>query len=195
MKEIVNEIIQNRESTFVNGLKEGGKIDDSVIMSLLENAVWAPTHGLTQTWKFVVFSDNGVEVFFKEQQRIYKMITPSEKFNQIKYNSFLDKPQKVSHVIAVLMRRDPKKRFPKQEDIVSTSCAIQNIYLSLSAYGIAGYLSTGDICYSNEIREFLDLNKEDECLGFFQLGIKDESKPPKPRKRISAKEKTKWIDK
>ena len=191
----INNWIRGRKSTFVNGLQEGGRIDDSIIEKLLENATWAPSHGLGQVWEFKVFADEGVDAFFKEQQRIYKTTTMPEKFNDIKYQKYPEKSNKVSHVIAVIARRDPKKRFPKQEDIVSAACAVQNIYLSMQAYDVGGYLSTGDVCYTKEMRVFLGLEKEDECLGFFILGIPDKNFNRPERKRIPANEKTEWIRK
>ena len=185
--------IRNRKSTFLSGLQVGGRIEDDVIEEILENATWAPSHGLGQVWEFKVFADKGVHSFFKEQQKIYKEITQPDKFNETKYQKYSEKSKKVSHVVAVIARRDPKKRFPKQEDIISVACAIQNIYLSMQAYGIAGYLSTGNVCYSMQMRAFLELEEEDECLGFFVLGLPDLNYKTSERKRISASEKTLWI--
>jgi nitroreductase len=185
--------IRKRHSTFVNGLSENGKIDDLVIEKVLDNATWAPSHGLVQAWEFIVFTNRGVESFYTLQQSIYKENTAPEKFSQTKYENYLSKVNRVSHIIAVIARRDPKKRYPKQEDIVSVACAVQNMYLSLNAYGIAGYLSTGDICYSQQMRVFLKLGEEDECLGFFTLGVADPDVNRPLRKRIPGAEKTVWI--
>ena len=193
MEHTIDDWIRLRSSTFINGLKEGGKIDDNVIEKLLENAVWAPSHGLTQSWFFKVYTGNGLDRFYSVQQKIYKEITPPVKFSREKYEKIPLKSNKVSHVIAVIARRDPNKRFPKQEDIVSVSCAIQNIYLSIQSFGIAGYLSTGDVCYAQSMRQFLDLGDEDECLGFLTLGIADENYRRPERKRIPAVEKTEWL--
>ncbi|MBN1598527.1 MAG: nitroreductase family protein [Bacteroidales bacterium] len=65
--EIISQLIRNRKSTFINGLKERGKINNSVIENILENAVWAPSHGLTQSWFFKVFADDGIATFFSVQ--------------------------------------------------------------------------------------------------------------------------------
>ncbi len=189
----ISEWIRNRKSTFVNGLKEGGKIDDPIIEELLENASWAPSHGLVQAWHFKVFADEGVKKFFKVQQEIYKQITPPDKFFDFKYDAYNEKWRRVSHIIAIIAQRDPLRRFPKQEDLVSVACAIENIYLSLEGFGIAGYLSTGDICYSQPMREFLELKDDDEPVGFFILGFPDESARRPPRTRASVSEKTEWI--
>jgi nitroreductase len=189
----IDKWIKERRSTFLNGLKEGGRIDDSIIEALLENATWAPSHGLVQPWHFKIFTDRGLERFYLRQQEIYKNTTPKEKFNELKYSKFPEKAKKVSHVIAILVKRDPRRRFPKQEDLVAAACATQNMYLSLKAYDVAGYLSTGDVCYQQAMRDFLGLEEEDECIGFLTLGIADESAKPRSSKRIPASEKTEWI--
>ena len=185
--------IKNRKSTFVNGLKEGGKIDDSVVEQLLENASWAPSHGLVQAWQFKVFTGEAVKRFFAVQKEIYKEITPPDQFFDFKYAGYDDKHKRVSHVIAITAKRDPYKRFPKQEDIVSVACAVQNIYLSMQAHGIGGYISTGELCYSQAMRNFLNLEGEDEPIGFFILGIPDDAATRPPRTRVPVAEKTEWI--
>ena len=185
--------IKSRKSTFVNGLKEGSQINDSVIEQLLENASWAPSHGLVQAWHFKVFAEDGVKTFYQVQQEIYKQVTPPEKYFDFKYKAYSEKWKRVSHVIAIVAKRDPYKRFPKQEDIVSVGCAVENIYLSLQAFSIAGYLSTGDICYSKQMQEFLQLNEDDEPIGFFVLGQPDETAVRPPRTRTPATQKTEWF--
>lgn len=186
--------IRNRQSTFINGLKEGSQINDSTVMKLLENASWAPSHGLAQVWYFKVFAGDAVKRFFGVQKHIYKEITPADKFVSFKYDAYDDKHKRVSHIVAVIARRDPYKRFPKQEDLVSVACAVQNIYLSLQAYNLAGYLSTGDVCYAQAMRNFLGLGPDDEPVGFFILGEPDQNAPQRPpRTRTPVAEKTEWV--
>ena len=192
-KEIINKIIRDRESVFPGGFDPEKKIEDKVIREILENAVWAPTHGLTQPWFFKVFYRKGIHTFFNKLKEIYKIITPTEKFSETKYNKYDLKSSQVSHVIAVYMRKDPKGKIPEIEEIVATGCAIENIYLSLKAYGIAGYLSTGNIAYTREIHNFLGLSENERVIGFFQLGVPAAGVKEKQRKRTPASEKTTWI--
>ncbi|MCG8698555.1 MAG: nitroreductase [Bacteroidales bacterium] len=191
--DIIINWIKDRKSTFLNGLKKGGKIQDEIIEQLLDTAIWAPSHGLVQPWFYKVFTGRGLEEFYLEQQRIYKEITPEDKFVLAKYDKYTDKKNYVSHVIVVIMKRDPKRRFPVQEDLVSVACTIQNMYLCMKSFGIAGYLSTGNICYTSQMRTYLGLEEEDTCLGFFTLGLPDENAKERPRKRIPAADKTEWV--
>lgn len=189
----IKESILARRSVYPKDFIEGAKIDDGIIKELLELATWAPTHKLTQPWKFVVYKGDGVKQFFEKQAEIYKEITLDENIAPKKLEKYALKAQQVSHVIAIIAEHNKEDKIPEIEETVATSCALQNIYLSLAHYGIAGYLSTGNICYSKQMSEFLQLEQGDKCLGFFQLGVPVEELKTYPRKRISAKDKTQWV--
>jgi nitroreductase len=193
MKEILDQLIRERRSTYPVNFEPGHKIDDSLILRLLETAVWAPTHGLTQPWFFRVYHGDGVRDFFLKLRDIYLEITPSDQVKNSKISKYEEKINQVSHVLAVCMIRDPKKKYPEIEEIVATACVIENIYVCINAYGIAGYLSTGDVCYTQQIKDFMGLGADDKCLGFFQLGYPREGINRPERKRIPAAEKTVWI--
>ena len=53
-------IIKNRRSVFPKSYTDE-KIDKRIIMEMLENANWAPTHKLTQPWRFCVFEGDGIK--------------------------------------------------------------------------------------------------------------------------------------
>jgi len=96
-----------------------------------------------------------------------------------------------SHIIAVGMKRDSKKSIPEIEESGAVFCAIQNMYLTATAYGIGAYLSTGGITYFEEGKEFFGLEKEDKLLGFFHIGVPKIAWPTGKRKPVE--EKIKWI--
>lgn len=193
-KDILSKTIRERRTIYPVNFDSNKKITDvNIIKEILENAIWAPTHKLTQPWNFKVFHGDGVKTFFKKQQEIYKEITPADKFMEKKYQKYDEKAKQVSVVITVWMKRDENEKIPEIEEIVATGCVIENIYLSLKPYGLAGYLSTGDICYTQQIKDFLKIGDKDKCLGFFQLGYPKEDLNLPNRKRIPAEEKTEWI--
>jgi nitroreductase len=193
IKDIFKVLIKERRSVYPKDFKPNTKISDTVIEQILDLAVWAPTHKLTQPWYFKVFRNEGVNLFFEKQAEIYKEITPAETFSEKKIEKYTLKAEQVSHVIAIIARHHPENKIPEIEETVATACTLQNIYLSLKVFGIAGYLSTGNICYTEQMSRFLELKEGDKCLGFFQLGIPVEELKSFNRKRISAGEKTEWI--
>ncbi|NJK86781.1 MAG: hypothetical protein HC906_13215 [Bacteroidales bacterium] len=127
-------------------------------------------------------------------KEIYREMSKETGINEKKLEKYDEKAKQISHIITICMRRNPESKLPEIEDIIATGCVIQNIYLMLKPLGIAGYLSTGDICYSEQTKKFLNLNENERCLGFFQLGIPLNDIKLPDKKRIPASEKTEWID-
>lgn len=166
----INEIIKNRRSIFPKEYT-GKKLESSIIDALLQNANCAPNHKSNYPWRFIVIEGDKLNTWLDECAEIYLEETPSEKFNQEKLNKTLGYKQKISHAIAIVMHREENDKTILTEDICAVACAVQNIYLSLSAYPIAaGYWSTGLGTYSQRMRDFLYLDENDTLLGYFILG-------------------------
>jgi nitroreductase len=188
----VNELIRKRRSVFPQ-FYTGEKVDDNIIRQMLVNASYAPTHKLTQPWRFVVFRGEGLKKFAEGQAEVYKTVTQRDNtFKEDKYQSLLTKPLLSSHIIAVCMKRDPKRAVPEIEEMGAVFCAIQNMYLTATAYGIGCYLSTGGITYFEEAKPLFDLGAEDRLIGFVHVGIPKEVLVAGKRKPVE--EFTEWVD-
>ena len=96
-----------------------------------------------------------------------------------------------SHIIAVGMKRDEKNSIPEWEELGAVFCAIENMYLTATAYGIGCYLSTGGITGFEEAKSYFGLGKEDKLLGFFNIGIPNNAQRLGKRRPII--EKVKWV--
>jgi nitroreductase len=185
----INELFRNRRSTFPKQFVPGKKIPDEIVQQLLQNATWAPTHGQTEPWHFVVFTDAGLKKLADFQSELYKQETPD--FRSDKYQKLKDQPLLASHIIAICMKRSTNSRIPEIEEIAAVACAVENIYLSLQEFAIGGYLTTGGPTYSESAKPFFELEPTDKLLGFFYLGYIAVPSPPAKRKPIS--EKSRWV--
>jgi nitroreductase len=167
--ELLNQLVRNRRSVFPDQLEAGKQIDDAIIKEILVNASWAPNHGKEQPWRFTVFSGEGLKKLADFQSELYKN-TAAENFKEITYSKLQQNPLKASHVIAIGMKRSVNKNIPEIEDIEAVACAVQNIYLSVTAYGLGGYWTTGGVTYKEEAKSFFGLEENDKLLGFFYIG-------------------------
>lgn len=189
--EMVDEVIQKRRSVY-QPQYSGEQVDDAIVNQMLKNANWAPTHKLTEPWRFVVFTKEGLRKLAEFQAELYKKITTADNsFKEERYQNLLTKPMLSSHIIAIGMKRDEKKSVPEIEEMGAVFCAIQNMYLTATAYGVGAYISTGGITYFEEAKSFFGLGKEDKLLGFFHVGIPKHEAPEGRRRPIE--EKAKWI--
>jgi len=188
--QLFNDLVKSRRSVFPDQFVAGKKVEEAVIQQILINATWAPNHGMTEPWHFTVFTGEGLQALAGFQSNLYKQESGTA-FNEGKFIKLQQQPLKASHIIAIGMKRSTKKGIPEIEDIEAVSCAVQNIYLSVTAYGLGGYWTTGGITYLENAKPFFGLTEEDKLLGFFYIG---HVAVPSPRgKRLPLEEKTTWV--
>jgi nitroreductase len=169
--EAVTQIIRERRSMFPAQFKENDPVADSIIEEILENANWAPTHKITQPWRFIVYTGAGLKTFGDYQAEMYKLRAEKNgtPFLEGTYQKFKDTPSKASHVIALLMKRTEGSGIPVMEEISAVAMAVQNMYLTACAHGLACYWGTGGPTFWVEAREDFGLEGEDMLMGFFYV--------------------------
>lgn len=189
--EEINKLIKNRRSVYTS-MFTGEKVEDSIVEQMLENANWAPTHALTEPWRFRVFTGSGLQQLADFQAALYREKAEKEgNFNEKTFNKLKEKPLECSHIISIGMQRDPKERVPEAEELASVACAVQNMYLTAAAYGIGCYWGTGGVTYFPEAKDFFGLGNPDKLMGFLYIGIP--SKVPSNGRRTPVEEKVQWV--
>ena len=184
----ISDIIKKRRSTKPLAMN-GKKIPDVQIHSLLELADWAPTHGFTEPWRFVVYA-NPPE-FCHQHAEMYKQNISIENFVQAVYDKLFYQGDKASHVIIAIMKRGNLPKIPVIEEVEAVSCAVQNILLGATALDIASFWSTGGMALTLPMKRFLGLEEEDHLIGVLYLGYANEYSPGS--RTTPLKEKIKWI--
>lgn len=186
----INELIRTRRTVFPEQYTTR-KVHKEQIEVILNNAQWAPTHGNTQPWRFKVFMDEGRHKLADFLGKTYLELTPKEQQNDMKLAKMLTRPILSSVVIAVSMERQKEEKILEIEEIEAVACAIQNMYLSCTAYGLGGFWSTPKLIYSKQMNDFLNLGEKDKCLGLFYIGYVDGELPKSHRRPLEYS--TEWI--
>jgi len=183
--ETIKKAISRRRSVFPPSYTNQ-VIAKELLTELLACANAAPTHKLTQPWRFVVFRGQGLERLADQLAALYKTHTPPEQFLQKKLESTRAKVLRSDAVIAICGSYNGT--VPQREELAATACAVQNLWLAASATGIGGYWSSpGTI---KHIGDFLELTDDQACLGFFYMGYHDE--PPREANRVPLPAKVRW---
>jgi nitroreductase len=188
--ELINQVLRSRRSVFPDQLVPGKRVDDGIIREILTNAMNAPDHGKSRPWRFTVFTGEGLKTFARFQSELYKQ-EAGDNFKEATYTKLQQNPLKASHIIAIGMKRTTAKAIPEIEDIVAVACAIENIYISVNAYGLGGYLTTGGVTYKDAAKAYFDLGEQDRLIGFFYIG--HIAVPPVGVAKIPLEERMKWI--
>lgn len=140
------------------------------LLPLLENATWAPTHGLTEPWKFLVFQGAARQRFAAALQAAYRQTTPAAEFREDKLTKMGENPLLAPVVIACVMERRGGAKIPEVEEREAVACALQNLMLSATAAGMASFWSSPPVLDTVEFREWLSIRAEDRCVGLMYLG-------------------------
>lgn len=170
----------------------GQKLKDEEVLQLIQLADFAPNHGNTEPWKFIVYAGNAVQEFCKQHAALYKA-SSGEQFMQSKYDKLATQGDKTSHIIIAVMERGALPKIPVWEEMAAASCAVQNILLGAESIGAAAFWSTGGMATSGELKSYLNLKDEDAVIGLLYLGYADNSSFIKPRHK-SIETKLKWIE-
>jgi len=190
--EEITKLIRHRRSIYPVQYS-GDIVPRAVIEEMLENATWAPTHKLTQPWRFVVFTGDGLQKLATFMSSFYKEVTQADgTFEEKKFNTLASKPLMASHVIAIGMVRDEKERLPEIEEIEAVAGAVQNMQLTAAAHGVGCYWGSGGITYFEEAKSFFGLGQKDKLLGFMYVGMPKEGRWPRS-KRKPLEEKVEWV--
>lgn len=188
----ITKVIRHRRSVYPVQYS-GEKIKKEIILELLENANRAPTHKLTEPWRFTVFTGQGLVKLAEFMADLYKKHAVQKgTFTEKKYEKLRSKPLLASHVIAIGMKRDEEKRLPEVEEIEAVACAVQNMWLTATAHGVGCYWTTGGITYYEDAGPFFGLTGDDRLLGFLFLGIP--LNVPKAGRRNPINEKVTWVE-
>lgn len=144
------------------------QISEEELYELFEAANWAPTHGYTEPWRFVVHGTESKIRLADFLNGLESKMTGEE--NPVRAQKRLSGFEKCAFVISIVMKRGSNPKIPELEELLSVAMAVQNFWLVAHQKGLAGYWSTGPIAFRDELREYLGFDEGDKSLGFFFLG-------------------------
>ncbi|GAB3818844.1 nitroreductase family protein [Pontibacter rugosus] len=187
--ESIKEVIETRRTTKPL-LMNGQRIPDEQVEQLLQLADWAPTHGHTEPWRFMVYAAGAAADFCHQHAALYKQEN-GDQFQEDKYEKLLHMGDKASHIVVAYMQRGNLPKIPALEEIAATSCAIQNLLLGATALGIASYWGSGGMAYKPSMKSLLKLREEDVVLGILYLGYTDNA-AREGKRLVPLQEKITW---
>ncbi len=182
LSEIIS-LIKDRRTVYPESFSTR-KIQKEQIETILNAAIWAPTHGNTQPWRFTVFTEKALENLADFLGKTYLEVVPTEKQDDKKLAKLLTRPKMATAIIAVSLKRDETGRISELEETEAVAAAIQNMLLTATAYGIGSFWATPALIYKPAMNTYLGLEENDKCLGLIYLGYSKDEWPKGQRKPI-----------
>lgn len=157
------------------------------IEKLLEAAVRAPTHHLTEPWRFVVLAGDARSELGDAWHRAEVRIDG-------KPEGVKEKPLRAPVIITLI--GTPKSHLPKVievEEHHAIGAALQNILLAAHDMGLGAMIRTGKAAELDEVRDYVGCKEDEYIGGFIYVGYPTPENADRPMtRRTPADEMTEW---
>ena len=171
------------------------EIAREVVNALLEAACWAPTHGLTQPWRFQVFAPAAARTRLAAGlQALYDELTPAGQRDEKKRAKLAAGIERAPVVIALAAKVVPGGKIPEWEEIAAVSCATQNLMLAAHERGIGSFWSSPPVACASQFVRWLGLDETHRALGLVYLGWPLPGTPAPQSVRVPLAERVTWRD-
>jgi len=160
------------------------------IESILDHAVLAPNHKLTNPWRFHVLGP--------EARAAYGLVLGNRKANKIPdpaaaqamRDNVSNEHRALPAMIAVAMVKSENAE-QQEEDYAATMMAIQNLNLAALDIGLGTALRTGAVMNDPAARAAAGVNENERIVAIVNLGVPADVPPAKAR--LAAKDVTTWM--
>lgn len=172
----VADIVRRRRS----GNYLTGPVEPSTVQELLETAVWAPNHHLSEPWQFVVVTgearDRLADVW---AEAAAEQVAPEHR-DQVRRGE-RQKVYRAPVLIFVSAGTATGNLVRDEEDYAATAAAVQNLLLLACARGLGSMWRTGKMTRTRAVKNFLGLRDDDRVVAIVYLGYEGQALPVRPR--------------
>lgn len=152
-------------------------VTEETVTQLLEDAIWAPTHGMRQPWRFIFVGANQKPDFAKKIASTY----PEERKEN--RENYLNEPNAI--LVVIMEEGDNQKR--QDENFGATACMIQNFQLLAWEKQLGVVWKTNPHIYDPNVEHILGVQENERIVGFLHMGYFDEQ--PEKKERIPVRDK------
>jgi len=165
----------------------------AVVEQLLECAVRAPNHKLTQPWRFAVLTGTAIERYaeIRARHRLRRYADPAAPeaitgADKVRREA-LDTP-----IHIVVMAAVNPDEITREEDYAAVLMAVANLMIAAESLGLGTYLKSGGIMQDPTLLDLAGVPERYRVVGLLSLGYPAAQDPP--RRRKPASELTRWVE-
>jgi len=160
------------------------------IERLLESAVLAPNHRMTEPWRFYVLGvaarrAYGAALGARKAKRLEDPAAAAEVSRKVE-EKHAALPAMLA--VAVVLAEDPEVR---EEDLAATYMAIQNLLLAAPALGLGTHLKTGAVMNDPRARAAVGVPEGERIIATIEVG--EPASQPDGKHRTPAAALTAWL--
>ena len=186
----VNQAIETRRSV---GQVKQDPVPREIVEKILESAVHAPNHRLTEPWRFHVFVGKGRGELARARAEVARILAEAEGEEEEFAAGRISRERKKAFrapVVIVVISKGGRDEVETLENYAACAAAVQNMQLTAHSLGLATIWRTGPVAYHPYMREFFGLENGDKIVAHLYLGYPDVTE--RSRRREPASTRTVW---
>lgn len=169
----------------------GAPVAREEIETLLELALLAPNHRMTQPLSFRVMGEGAKLAYARALAGRKAAKVEDPEAAQAVRKKVIDRTTAVPTMIGVVVRQDENPEI-REEDYATAFMAIDNVCLAAVDMGLGTHIKTGAVMGEPVLREALGVGADERLAAVVFLGEPAEVPDRKPRK--PAPEITRWLE-
>jgi nitroreductase len=186
----VTRAIETRQSV---GRVKQDPVERDLIERVLESAVHAPNHKITEPWRFHVFTGKGRGELARARAETARLSAEAEGEHEEMVAGRISRERKKAFrapVVIAVISVAGRDEVETLENYAACAAAVQNMQLTAHSLGLASIWRTGPVAYHEHMRRFFALEEGDSIVAYLYLGYPDMGE--RPRRRTPAAERTVW---
>lgn len=186
----VTRAIQTRQSV---GRVKKDPVPRELVEAMLESAVHAPNHRITEPWRFHVFAGKGRGELARARAEMARLMAEAEGEDDEMAAGRISRERKKAFrapVVIAVISEAGRDEVETLENYAACAAAVQNMQLTAHALGLGAIWRTGPVAYHEHTRDFFGLGDGDNVVAFLYVGYPDMGE--RTRRRKPAHEKTVW---
>ena len=164
-----------------------------MIERILESAVHAPNHKITEPWRFHVFTGKGRGGFAKARAEMARLMAVEEGEEEELVAGRISRERKKafrSPVVMAVISKAGRDEIETLENYAACAAAAQNMQLTAHSLGLGCIWRTGPVAYHACMRDFFSLEDGDRIAAYLYIGYPDMGE--RTRRRTPAGQMTVW---
>lgn len=162
------------------------------IEKLIEAAVCAPNHHLTQPWRFIVLSGRALDELGEAMAARVRTEEAGSANLEQKIEKERSRPKRAPVIVAVIYVPSQHPKAIEMEERYAVGAAVENMLLAAHGMGLGAFWRTGVASRDAGVRAYLGLREGEEIAAFVYLGYPS-GEPTPPPKRRPGSELTTWM--
>lgn len=142
--------------------------DEGQLHAIRRAALRAADHANLRPWCFLEVSGDRLRALGELFCRAALQSEPG--LNEAQQERFRAMPLRAPMVVIAVAKMTEHPKVPRDEQLISAGCAVQNMLNAAYALGVGAYWRTGDLAFSRPLHSALGLTEDDQIVGFLYLG-------------------------